>query len=97
MAHTLGSLLRACRKSANLSQRELAACIHRRNRFPATSTIDEDRILTEIDEIEQTSNCSLTGDELRAFWRNALECLKNADTVTLALLGVQLVRALPDP
>jgi hypothetical protein len=97
MAHTLGTLLRACRNSANLSQKDLAACVHRKSHFPASSNIDKDWLLTEIENIEQTGRCRLSGDKLRTFWRKALECLRSADPVALALLGVQLARDLPDP
>lgn len=97
MPPTLGSLLRACRMSAKLSRTDLAACIYRRNSFPAPSHITEAQILTAIIDLEQNNRCILAGEELLTFWRNALECLKKADTVTRYLLGIRLARELPDP
>lgn len=96
MTVQLGQLLRECRESTKMSQPQLATCIYGKNHFESGSNVTEPVILKEVRSIEKNNAWTLTGQNLRAFWNNAFQCLKSANPWALCLLVFMVLPRIPD-
>jgi hypothetical protein len=77
----IGGLLETCRISANMSQLDLANCVHKKDRFPPSPAprVQAGMILNEIVHIEKYDAWTFSDQMLQTFWRNAFVCLNKAD------------------